>query len=201
MVEYASPPIWLNAHGLDPRIAVGDYTYFDKHINLAPFTPDDRIEIGKFCALAQDVVVFGGGNHVMTRATTFPFHWLSTDATPKQRYTDAIDGEKTTIGHDVWIGYGATVLPGVKIGTGAVIGARAVVAKDIPPYAIAVGNPAKVIRYRFQAKTIERLLDIAWWNWPATKIAANLELLYANPDEWPLDIKFDEASGQDTQPD
>ena len=142
MAEYNSPPIWLNAHVEDARIAVGDYTYFDKHITLALFTPNDRIEIGKFCALAQDVVIFGGGNHVMTRATTFPFQWLSADATPKERYADAKDGKKTMLGHDVWIGHGATILSGVNIGTGAVVGARAVVAKDIPPYAIAVGNPA-----------------------------------------------------------
>lgn len=196
MVDYASPPIWLNAHVQDSRIAVGDYTYFDNHISLALFTPNDRIEIGKFCAIAQDVVIFGGGNHIMTRATTFPFQWLSTDTTPEERYADAANIEKTTIGHDVWIGQAATVLSGVNIGTGAVIGARAVVAKDVLPYAIAVGNPAKVIRYRFQAETIKRLLSTAWWNWPATKIAANLELLYANPDEWPPDIQFNAANGE-----
>jgi len=75
MIEYDSPPIWLNAHVQDSRISVGDYTYFDKRINLAVSTPDDRIEIGKFCALAQDVVIFGGGNHIMDRATTSLRHY------------------------------------------------------------------------------------------------------------------------------
>ena len=118
-------PFGLNAHSQDPRIAVGDYTYCDKHISLAVFTPDDRIEIGKFCSLAQDVVIFGGGNHVMTRATTFPFKWLSTEAEPEERHTDASNKGKTTIGHDVWIGHGATFLSGVIIGNGAVVGAKA----------------------------------------------------------------------------
>lgn len=196
MLEYTSPPIWLHAHVQDPRITVGDCTYFDKHISVAVFTPDDRIEIGKFCSLAQDVGIFGGGNHVMTRATTFPFQWLSTEATPEDRYADAENRGKTTIGHDVWIGNSATVLSGVSVGTGAVIGARAVVAKDVPPYAIAVGNPAKVVRYRFQEQTIERLLKLAWWNWPMAKIAANLELLYSNPDKWPSDIQVHQGQGE-----
>ena len=101
------------------------------------------------------------------------------------------DGElsgPTEIGNDVWLGSGATILAGVRIGHGAVIGARAVVAKDIPPYAIAVGNPAQVLRLRFREDTIQRLLDLAWWNWELERILANLEFLYANPDEWPKRI-------------
>ncbi|MEH1820377.1 MAG: hypothetical protein V7L31_15080 [Nostoc sp.] len=77
MLEYASPLIWLNAHIQDPRIKVGDYTYFNRRISLGIFTPTDRIEIGKFCSLARNIIIFGGGNHVMTRVTTFPFKWLS----------------------------------------------------------------------------------------------------------------------------
>lgn len=196
MLEYASPPIWLNAHIQDPRITVGDYTYFDRHISLAIFTPDDRIEIGKFCSLAKDVVIFGGGNHIMTRATTFPFKWLSAKAEPEERYTDAASKGATKICHDVWVGHGATILSGVKIGNGAVVGAQAVVAKEVPAYAIVVGNPAQVVRYRFEPETVERLLELAWWDWEPAKIAANLELLYTNPDEWGSEIKLKEPQGE-----
>jgi acetyltransferase-like isoleucine patch superfamily enzyme len=124
-------------------------------ISLAIFTPDDRLEIGKFCSLAKDIVIFAGGNHLTTRATTFPFKWLSTKSQPEERYTDSANKGATIIGNDVWIGYGATILPGVKIGNGAVVGAKAVVAKDVSAYAIVVGNTAKVVRYRFQPETIE----------------------------------------------
>jgi acetyltransferase-like isoleucine patch superfamily enzyme len=196
MLEYTSPPIWLNAHIQDLRVTVGDYTYFDRHISLALFTPDDRIEIGKFCSLAKDVTIFGGGNHIMTRATTFPFKWLSAEVEPEERYIDAASKGKTIIGHDVWVGYGATIMSGVKIGNGAVVGAQAVVAQDIPAYAIVVGNPAQVIRYRFKPETIERLLDLSWWDWDSAKIAANVELLYTNPDEWRSEIQIKEPCGE-----
>ncbi|MEH2434599.1 MAG: CatB-related O-acetyltransferase [Nostoc sp.] len=195
MLEYAPPPIWLNAHIQDPRINVGDYTYFDQHISLAIFTPDDRIEIGKFCSLAKDIIIFAGGNHIMTRVTTFPFKWLSAEAVPEERYTDAASKGATIIGHDVWIGYGATILSGVKIGNGAVVGAQAVIASDVPAYAIVVGNPAKIIRYRFKPETVERLLELSWWDWESAKIAANLDLLYTNPDEWLPEIQWKEPQG------
>jgi acetyltransferase-like isoleucine patch superfamily enzyme len=196
MLEYASPPIWLNAHIQDSRITVGNYTYFNRHISLAVFTPDDRIAIGKFCSLAKDVVIFGGGNHIMTRATTFPFKWLSAETEPEERYTDAASKGTTIIGHDVWVGHGATILSGVNIGNGAIVSAQAVVSRDVPAYAIVVGNPAKVIRYRFKPETVERLLELAWWDWEPAKIAANLELLYANPDEWEPEIQLKEPKGE-----
>ena len=106
-----------------------------------------------------------------------------------------VDGKNkgaTAIGNDVWIGLEATIVSGVTIGNGAVIGAKAVVANDIPDYAIAVGNPAYVIRYRFAPETIERLTKISWWNWKLSKILNNLDLLYQNPDTWSEDIQFRE---------
>lgn len=88
-------------------------------------------------------------------------------------------------------------MSGVKIGNGAIIGAKAVVANDIPDYAIAVGNPAKVIRYRFLPQTIERLLKISWWNWELAKILNNLDLIYQNPDTWSENIQFREPETED----
>jgi acetyltransferase-like isoleucine patch superfamily enzyme len=195
MLEYTSPPIWLNAHVQDSRITVGEYTYFDQRISLAIFTPNDRIEIGKFCSLAKNVVIFAGGNHIMTRTTTFPFKWLSATSKPEERYTDAANKGATVIGHDVWVGYGATITSGVKIGNGAVVGAQSVVAKDVPAYSVVVGNPAQIVRYRFKPETIERLLDLCWWDWEESKIAANLDLLYTNPDEWLNDLQLKEPQG------
>ncbi len=194
-IECTSPPLWLNAHIQDPRIKVGDYTYFDQHISLAIFTPDDRIEIGKFCSLAKNIVIFAGGNHIMTRATTFPFKWLSTTSEPAERYADAANKGATIIGNDVWIGHGATILSGVKIGNGAVVGAQSVVAKDVPAYAVVVGNPAQIVRYRFQPETIDRLLNLCWWDWEEAKIAANLDLLYTNPDQWSNNLQLKEPQG------
>ncbi|MDJ0590259.1 MAG: CatB-related O-acetyltransferase [Pleurocapsa sp. MO_226.B13] len=192
-IEYTnnSPPYWLNCQVNDERLAVGEYTYFDKRITFGLWSPEDKIRIGKFCSLAKDITIFGGGEHIISRATTFPFVLLFAENRP-ERLIDGKNKGETAIGHDVWIGVGATIMSGVKIGNGAVIGAKAVVARDIPDYAIAVGNPAKIIRYRFESKTIERLLTLSWWNWDLPKILANLNLLYQNPETWAENIQFRE---------
>ncbi len=124
--QYTAPPIWLSEHPHDPRITVGAYTYFDRHLTLGLSTPDERLEIGRFCSQARDVVILAGGEHIMTRATTFPFRWLSAESEIAERYTDATSKGATVIGHDVWVGYGAMILSGVTVGNGAVIGAQAV---------------------------------------------------------------------------
>ena len=192
-IEYTnnSPPYWLNCQVNDERLTVGEYTYFDKRITFGLWSPEDKIRIGKFCSLAKDITIFGGGEHIISRATTFPFVLLFAENRP-ERLIDGKNKGETAIGHDVWIGVGATIMSGVKIGNGAVIGAKAVVARDIPDYAIAVGNPAKIIRYRFESKTIERLLTLSWWNWDLPKILANLNLLYQNPETWAENIQFRE---------
>ena len=192
-IEYTndSPPYWLDRQVDDNRIVIGEYTYFDTRITFGLWQPEDRISIGKFCSLAKNITIFGGGEHITSRATTFPFVLLFAENRP-ERLIDGKNKGATVIGHDVWIGLGATIMSGVKIGNGSVIGAKAVVAKDIPDYAIAVGNPAKVIRYRFDSKTIERLIALSWWNWDLPKILANLDLLYQNPETWAEDIQFRE---------
>ena len=181
---------WLNDYVNDIRITVGEYTYFDLQITFGLWRPEDKVVIGKFCSLAKGITIFGGGEHITSRATTFPF--LRIFAESPQRLVDSKNKGTTIVGNDVWIGFGATIISGVKIGNGAVIGAKAVVARDIPDYAVAVGNPAEVIRYRFQPQTIERLTKLSWWNWKLSKILANLDLLYQNPDTWTDNIQFRE---------
>ena len=191
-----TPSYWLNSYIDDDRIAVGEYTYFDEQITFGLWQTEDKIALGKFCSLAKDITIFGGGEHFTKRASAYPFVLMFAE----DRLESLVDGKnkgKTIIGNDVWIGFGATIMSGVKIGNGAVIGAKAVVANDIPDYAIAVGNPAKVIRYRFSPQTIERLIKISWWDWKLSKILNNLDLLYQNPDTWLKNIP-DRESEEDT---
>ena len=183
---------WLRDYINDDRTVAGEYTYFDTRITFGLWQPEDSITIGKFCSLARDITIFGGGEHFINRATAYPFVLMFAEERTK-RLVDAKDTSATIIGNDVWVGYGATIMSGVKIGNGAVVGAKAVVAKDIPDYAIAVGNPAKVVRYRFTPQTIQRLLNLSWWTWDLSKILANLDLLYQNPDTWAVDLQFREA--------
>lgn len=169
-----------------PNIIVGDYTYYDDPDGAERFEQNvlyhfpfvgDKLIIGKFCALARDVkFVMNGANHLMSGFSTYPFFifgngWERT-ALPQGAFPYKGD---TVVGNDVWIGYDAMIMPGVKIGDGAIVATRSVVASDVPPYAIVAGNPAKVIRRRFPDEIVAELLDIAWWNWSAADISRNLE--------------------------
>jgi virginiamycin A acetyltransferase len=157
-----------------PNIIVGDYTYYDDPGGVERFEQNvlyhfpfigDKLIIGKFCALATDVkFIMNGANHLMSGFSTYPF----------QMFGNGWEGD-TVVGNDVWIGYDAMVMPGVHIGDGAVVASRSVVVSDLPPYAIAGGNPAKVIRRRFSDEIVMALLEIAWWDWSADKISRNLE--------------------------
>ena len=141
-----------------------------------------NILIGRFCSFAGNIKFFLGYNHeYKNTVTTFPFDAAEVpqkictavnidkiNYTPKEkRYNNHY---QNIVGNDVWIGNGALIMGGVKIGSGAIIGTNSVVAKDIPPYAIAVGNPARVIKYRFDAETIKKLMAVKWWNWDIKKI-------------------------------
>ncbi|CAM3686392.1 CatB-related O-acetyltransferase [Vibrio aerogenes] len=172
----------------NPNIQVGDYTYYDdpdgpEHFESRvlyhfPFIGDQLI-IGKFCAIARNITfIMNGANHSMTGFSTYPFYifgqgWEKAAPTAESQ---SYKGD-TVIGNDVWLGYDVTIMPGIRIGHGAIIAAKSVVTHDIPPYSIAGGHPASVIRYRFDQATIETLLEIAWWDWPAEKITANLEAI------------------------
>jgi len=140
--------------------------------------PGRSLRIGKFCSIAQEVTIHLGGNHRTDRISTyqfvaFPSVWPEANYLAADEVYGFSKGD-VNIGNDVWIGQGATILSGVTIGDGAVIGARAVVTKDVEPYAIVGGNPARLLRKRFDEDTIRQLLDSRWWDWPIDKIKANM---------------------------
>jgi acetyltransferase-like isoleucine patch superfamily enzyme/SAM-dependent methyltransferase len=184
------PCVWLKDQVQGGPIEVGDYSYADGDVNWVVSNPEDLIEVGKFCAIAPNVSIFGGGEHFTQRVTTYPFNFLFLQDKFTTHNTDATSKGVTKIGNDVWIGQGAIVLSGVTIGHGAIIGAGAVVSRDVPPYAIVAGNPAQVIRSRFSPSTIEFLLNLQWWDWSLDKILLNLDLLYQNPEQWSKTLSF-----------
>lgn len=155
-------------------MTVGRFTYGNPKLML--WADDERIDIGSFCSIAQNVTIFAGGEHNLNWVTTYPLRIAFGNQLAEKDGHPRTKGN-TSIGNDVWIGYGATILSGVAVGDGAVIGAGAVVVKDVPPYAVVAGNSARLIRYRFDALTIKRLLEISWWNWPLDKIEENISFL------------------------
>ncbi len=177
----------------NPRIIVGDFTYYDdvngaeqfeKHVTHFYDFIGDKLIIGKFCAIAKGVeFVMNGANHRMNCATTYPFYIMGGDwgnALAPVKDELPMKGD-TIIGNDVWIGQNATIMPGVHIGDGAIIGANSVVAKDIAPYSVAVGNPCRVIKKRFDDELIDLLLKLKWWDKSIEEIN-NLIPLLSNRD-------------------
>lgn len=161
------------------EVTVGDFTYFERN------GEGIYAEIGKFCSIAANVRI-NALEHPMQRLTmhkmTYRPNEYFRNIGVDMDYRAHRSSRRVTIGNDVWIGHGAVILPGVSIGTGAVIGANAVVSKDVPPYMIVAGVPAKILRPRFDEKTVERLLQSAWWDWP-------VELIYkALPDIQTMEI-------------
>jgi virginiamycin A acetyltransferase len=173
------------------NIEVGDYTYYDDADDPLAFENNvlyhfdmlgDKLIIGKFCAIASGVkFIMNGANHQIEPISTFPFAIFENGW---EKINEGIDLTKKyphkgdiVIGNDVWLGFEALIMPGVKIGNGAVIASKSVVTKDVPDYAIVGGNPAKIIRKRFDDATIARLQNIAWWDWPADKITDNLKII------------------------
>lgn len=145
----------------NPNISIGEFTY---GIPQLKFYNSIKLSIGKYCSIADNVTVMGGGIHHLKTFSTYPFHFAHPEIfTIKPTLPDP-ELKETIIGNDVWIGHGATIQSGVKIGDGAVIGTNAVVSKDIPPYAIAIGCPIKILRYRFDEKTVDKLLELKWWD-------------------------------------
>lgn len=146
-------------HFCDSHFSIGNFTYGIPHI--AVYDPNAHLHIGKYCSIANGVTIMLGGQHHSEWASTYPFY-KRTDIFNNAIGMKDIPARDTHIGNDVWIGRNATILSGVNIGDGAIIGACAVVSKDVPPYAVVVGNPAKIIKYRFNDETIKGLLRAKW---------------------------------------
>ena len=172
----------------NPNILVGDYTYYDDFEDALNFEKNvkyhfdfigDKLIIGKFCMIASGVkFIMNGANHKMDGITTYPFSifgkgWEKVTPTLEEL---PIKGD-TVIGNDVWIGSNATIMPGIHIGDGAIIATNSTVTRNVDPYSIVGGNPAKEIRKRFSEDKIKELLEMQWWNWDIEKITNNLDFL------------------------
>jgi virginiamycin A acetyltransferase len=176
----------------NPNIQVGEYTYYDDFEDVSNFEKNvkyhfdfigDKLIIGKFCMIASGATfIMNGGNHLTEASSAYPFAIFG------GAWQHAMDGKSypskgdTVIGNDVWIGHDATIMPGINIGDGAIIATKAVVTKDVEPYTIVGGNPAKPIKKRFSEDTISKLLQLKWWDWDIETITANLEKLTSHPE-------------------
>lgn len=176
-VTYVKPTVH------NPNIVVGDFTYFgdtdfEKHVTHHYDFNGDKLIIGKFCQIGAGVeFVMNGANHQMNAVSTYPFYIMTGwDASSPPMSDLPLKGD-TVIGNDVWIGQNVTVLPGVHIGDGVIIGLNSVVTKDIPPYTVVAGNPAKMIRPRFDAELTALLLHLRWWDWSVEKIQTWIPVL------------------------
>ena len=160
--------------------SVGDYSYLLEHVSLL------NTDIGRFCAVAA-MTRMGAPNHPYTRVSQHRFTYTPEYYWPEQQrdrefFADR-GADRVRVGHDVWFGHATTVLPGVTIGTGAVVAAGAVVTRDVAPYTIVAGVPARALKPRFEPRIAERLMAIAWWDWPSERIVAALEDFRALPVE------------------
>lgn len=171
----------------NPNIIVGDYTHYDDFEDVHNFEKNvkyhfdftgDQLIIGKFCMIASDVkFIMNGANHLSNAISTYPF------AVFGNGWESAMEGKtypnkgNIEIGNDVWIGYNATIMAGVKISDGAIIATNSTVVSDVEPYSIVGGNPAKEIKKRFSPDVISRLLKLQWWNWDIEKITENVQNL------------------------
>ena len=143
--------------------------------NILAFGEGKKVYIGKYCSIALNVTVFLGGNHRLDWCTTYPFPAL----THKWPEAAGVTGHPLSngdvrIANDVWLGQNSTIMSGLTVGDGAVVGASSLVTKDVPPYAIVGGNPARIIKYRFSPELIRRFLQIKWWDWPETQVRSLL---------------------------
>ena len=175
--------VFLSAVIDHPRWKIGDWSYassFDPPADwaarLAPHLhaqAPERLTIGRFCQIAHGVTfITSSANHRMDGHSTYPFAIFSGFGEDRPSLPGSETARDTVLGHDVWIGQGAMILPGARIGSGAIIGAGSVVSGEVPPYAVVAGNRARLVRMRFDAATVARLLEIAWWSWPPERIMA-----------------------------
>jgi virginiamycin A acetyltransferase len=179
--------VFLRPLVTSPFTEVGEYSYYDDPGERKAFEQEnvlyhygpERLLIGRYCAFAAEVrFIMSKANHRMSGVSTYPFPIFGGGwAGAMDLITDIPSRGDTVVGNDVWIGYDSIVMPGVTIGDGAVIATGSVVVSDIPAYAIAGGNPARVIKMRYTPAEIERLLRIAWWNWPPEQVTRHVRIL------------------------
>ena len=169
-----------------PKIIVGDYSYYDDPIDPDNFEKNvlyhygsEKLIIGKFCAIATNVkFIMNGANHKLDGISTYPFPIFGNGWEIAINLLIELPSKgDTIIGNDVWIGYESVIMPGVKIGDGAIIAAKSVVVKDIPAYTVVGGNPAGLIKQRFSDAEVAQLLQIRWWDWEIDKISRNINLI------------------------
>lgn len=181
--------ITLDRQVTNPNIVVGRHSYYSGYYHghsfdecarfLVPDEGADRLIIGNFCSIGSGAAFIMAGNqgHRSDWISTFPFYWMPEVPAFEGATNGYLPAGDTVIGSDVWIGSEAIIMPGVAIGDGAVIGARALVTKDVPPYTIVGGNPATVIRTRFDEADVAQLLELQWWNWPDEQLREAMPLL------------------------
>ena len=156
------------------------YTYGLENIKVRDWGEGADVKVGSFCSIADNVTIFIGGNHRADWVTTYPFGHINQNVFPWHGKGHPATKGDVVIGNDVWIGSGSTILSGIRIGDGTVIAANSVVVKDIPAYAIAGGNPAKVLKMRFSRKQIDKLLQNPWWELSDSRINDLIPLLCSN---------------------
>lgn len=183
--------VYLKPAISNPNISVGEFTMYNDFVNdpmqfernnvLYQYPINhDKLIIGKFCSIACGAkFIFNSANHTLSSVSTYPFPIFFEEWGLNIKDVAAAWDNKgdIVIGNDVWIGYEAVIMAGVTVGDGAIIGTRAVVTKDVPPYTIVGGVPAKPIRKRFENEALDELLKIRWWDWPEEKIARNIQAI------------------------
>lgn len=194
---------YLKENITNPNIEVGDYTYYSGYYHKENFEDYcvryllgdgstknykdlfgekfdfDKLTIGKFCSIGSGAVFILAGNqgHNSSWVSTYPFNGKREFSKSKNGFVKSGD---TVVGNDVWIGTEAMIMPGVSIGDGAIIGSRSLVTKDVPPYTVVGGNPAKILKIRFNESEINMLKELSWWNWPVEQINEAMEYICSN---------------------